>query len=220
MKTRMLLMILLIATVSFALAQKQPNPVRKPVAQGVDYTVVQLSEQETARITGQGESARLSRQIEGAGYQSGKTETAAKFVGKDDVGAFEIIVIERSYAPTARGKSAFSTYYYEARRGKSTVGSRLVAFDDEAEYKAGASKLEKTASSAKLSDCYPKFIASYSSCSSMASSIKSCINGCPKNNKGKPKFFCVVGCVLSNAKKISGCVKNVIGLTNCIIDNS
>lgn len=202
------------------LAQQTTLPKRE-----VNYTTVKMTPQEVNAILNQGESPQLNRQIVAEGYEAASTVTATKYVGTDSVGAFEIIVIEQSYRTSDKKKSEIGTHYYQAKRGNTILKTRQVAFDNNTEYQAGKLKLQVVPvapvaqGTNALSACFSKFIVSWSSCSAAGNSIKSCINGCPKNNKKKPKFGCAVGCVLSNAKQFKSCITNVVALTNCVIDN-
>lgn len=213
-----LTLILFLGSLLLSFAQKQPNG-GQPGQIGVNYTEVNLTEQETARILGQGENLRLGKQVEALGYQKGKTVKAIKFVGKDGLGAFEIIVIERDYTATTAGKSIMNSSYYEAKRAGKSIATRVIASDDQNAYQAGAEKLSVVVNSSKALDCFSTFINSTTTCTSLVNSIKACISTCPKNKKGKPTFFCVAGCVLSNAQKAGGCIKDVVKFTGCIINS-
>lgn len=213
-----LTLILFLGSLLLSFAQKQPSGGQSGQV-GVTYTEVNLTDQEANRILGQGENLRLGKQIEASGFQKGKTVRAIKFVGTDGLGAFEIIVIERDYTATTVGKSIMNSSYYEAKRAGKSIGTRVIASDDENTYRAGAEKLSVVVNSSRAMDCASIFITSATTCTSVANSIKACINTCKKNKKGKPTFVCVVGCVLSNAKKAGGCIKDVVGFAGCIIKN-
>lgn len=209
--------VLFLAPLQYAVGQKQPSSQQ---IQDVTYKVVKLTNQETAVITGQGESSRISKQIEDYGYAKGKAIVTEKYIGKDKKGSFEVITIELSFQSKTKGKSNMTTYIFQAKRETQMIGQKIIVFDDESEYKAGEKKLQRiNGNNSKLSDCFPKFIAAFGSCSSLANSIKTCTNNCPKNKKGKPNLFCAIGCVFSNSAKVKGCINDVVGLANCIVSN-
>jgi hypothetical protein len=184
-----------------------------------------MSKLEINNITLQNNPSKLSTQLKRSGFSKKNVVSAEKFIGSDSLGQFEIYLIEESFSKTNDISDGVSAFYYQAKRKGKVIASTELAFDSENNYAIGEKEIQirKSApqSTQKVGDfttCFPSLLSTAMDCKNFASSLANCIRNCPKNKKNRPKFSCILLCVIQKSPSGFSCVKDAVKLTTCIIE--
>ena len=191
---------------------------------------IPLTKLEIKAIKSKKESAMLQKQLSEIKFSKSKIVTAEKFIGVDSIGSFELILIEESYTNPSSKEEEISTIYFEAKRAKKVEANLIFGFDSKFDYLVGEKQITKRQSvqrpasamsvqSDDIMTCIRKNgISAYASCSNYAKLLSTCVKGCPKNKKGRPKPSCTLGCVIRTSPSGFVCYKDAVALSLCLIE--